>query len=53
MSKLCRLDLLLGIFDGAGHQSVFDGNAFLHAESAHDALDSIRAKYPHQIVFER
>ena len=52
LSKLLRLDLLLGALDRARDHAVLDGDAFLHTELAHDVLDAVGPEDPHQVVLE-
>src|SRR5262249_57331284 len=51
--EVVRLDLLLGVADGAGDEAMLDRDALLHAELLHDVLHAIGAEDAQQVVFQR
>ena len=43
--------LALGLLDGIGDHTVFDGLALLHAQRLHEALDPVRGEDVHRVIF--
>src|SRR5216683_1343620 len=51
--EVVRFDLLLGILDRPRNPSMLDRNAVLHADTVHQALETVSAEDSEQIVLER
>jgi hypothetical protein len=51
--EVVRLDLLLGIGDGARDQAMLDRLALFHPEAGHQALDALGAEDAQQVILER
>src|SRR5262245_12650530 len=51
--EVVRLDLLLGVPDGARDEPVLDRHALLHAEPLHQVLHAVGAEDAQQVVLER
>src|SRR5262249_2345398 len=50
--EIVRFYLFLCVFNRSGHKAVLDRNTFFHAQSAHDALNSIGPKDTPQLVVQ-
>src|SRR5260370_18620204 len=51
--EVVRFDLLLGILDRPRNPPMLDRNAVLHADSVHQALETVGAEDSEQVVLER
>ena len=51
--EIPRLDLLLGVLDGAGDDRMLDRLVFFHAELIHDFSDALGGEQPQQVVLQR
>src|SRR5947208_537715 len=51
--EVVRLDLLLGVADGARAQAMLDRHALLHAEALHETLHAVGAEDAEEVVLER
>ena len=50
--EVAAFHLALGFLNGVGHHPVFNGLALLHAHRLHQALDPVRGKDAHKVVFQ-
>src|SRR5277367_296737 len=51
--EVLRFDGFLRVFNAAGDQAGFDGDAFGHAETEHQGFHAFAAENAHEVVFER
>ncbi len=50
--EVAAFDAFLGVFDGAGDEGMFNGDAGFHAHAVHEAGDAFDAEDAHEIVVE-